>query len=514
MKAIVIGSGISGLITGCYLVKSGWEVTIYEQNNVIGGVTSQIEKEGFKWDLGQMLIEGIGPGEPIGVILSELELLDQIKTIRTERAYVFPDFDLYKPEKYNDFFWRREKLKELFPSDAQGIDKYYKFYIRMMDISTLAGRYERSKGMQSALLRMKLMLKLLPVISKKNWNAQRMSEYYFKSKKLQSIFLSILADFVAPPSQFMGLGIPFVNPESAFDENVPLKVSKMGEQPSYRYILGGMASLVNPLIKDIKKRDGKFQLRKAVTKIIIEKGKAVGILCKDGTKDAADLIIASGGAKEILLDAMDQENLPEAFILKVKDLPLMESVLMVHLGVNFDPSPYQKLSTVYYYGTYDVDESIKNCRRGIYHEGRDGFVIFIPTLFSPELAPPGHHAITIYTIAPDILNAGTWKERKEELAEKLLIEAEKVIPGLREHTKVKIILTPDDFKVITHLKHHAFGGVSPIMGKSGIPHKTPIQNLWFIGAQSQSGAGLPNIITDTARTMKIIFKSLKDKKSK
>jgi prolycopene isomerase len=509
MKAIIIGSGISGLIAGSYLVENGWEVTIYEQNNLIGGVTSQIEKGGFKWDLGQMLIEGIGSGEPIGLVLSELGIFDKVKTIRTERAYIFPDFDLYKPEKYSDLFWRREKLKELFPSDAEGLDNYYKFYVRMMEIATLARKSEGIKGIKSILLKIRIILKLLPVLTKKGWNAQRMSEYYFKSKKLQSIFLSILADFVAPPSQFLGLGIPFVNPEAAFDENMPLKVSKIGLHPSYRYVLGGMASLVNPIIEVIKKKDGKFQLRKTVNKIIIERGKAIGILCKDGTKDTADLIIASGGAKEILLDTIDQENIPDDFIFKVKDLPLMESILMVHLGVNFDPSPYQKLSTVYYYGTYDVDEAIKNCRQGIYHEGRDGFVIFIPTYFSPELAPSGHHTITIYTIAPDVLNKGSWKERKEELAEKLLIEAEKVIPGLREHTTVKIILTPDDFKIITHLKHHAFGGASPIMGKSVIPHKTPIQNLWFIGAQSQSGAGLPNIIADTARTMKSIFKSFK-----
>ena len=187
----------------------------------------------------------------------------------------------------------------------------------------------------------------------------------------------------------------------------------------------------------------------------------------------------------------------------------MESVFMVHLGIDLDPSPYQKLTTVYYYGIYDVDGAIKECRAGHYHEGKDGFVMFIPTLLSPKLAPAGHHAITVYTIAPNILNKGSWEERKEELAEKLLIEAEKIIPGIRKHTKAKFILTPDDFKEITHLKHHAFGGMAPIMGKDGIPHETPIKNLWFIGAQSESGAGLPNIIPDTGRTMKKILKKFK-----
>jgi phytoene dehydrogenase-like protein len=47
------------------------------------------------------------------------------------------------------------------------------------------------------------------------------------------------------------------------------------------------------------------------------------------------------------------------------------------------------------------------------------------------MAPPGCHAVTIYTIAPNRLRHGSWGERREELAEKLLGEAEKVIPGLR-----------------------------------------------------------------------------------
>jgi phytoene dehydrogenase-like protein len=352
-----------------------------------------------------------------------------------------------------------------------------------------------------------MIFKLLPLLPKRHWDAQKMMEYFFDSKKLQSVFLTILADFVTPPTQFIGLGVPLINPESSFDENMPLKLSDACEHSSYRYILGGMGSIVKTMADKIKEGGGKFQINKTVKKIIIEGGIAKGILCEDGTKDYANLIIASGGAQEIFLDIVGKENLPEDFILKILDIPLMESVFMVHLGIDFDPTPYQKLSTVYYYGNYNVDEAIKECKIGKYHEGRDGFVIFIPTLFSPELAPqPGHHALTIYTIAPNILNKGTWEERKEELAEKLLIEAEKIIPGLRDRAKVKVILTPEEFKKITHLKHHSFGGFAPIMGKSGGPHKSPIKNFWFIGAQSEGGAGLANLLPDTNRTMKKILK--------
>lgn len=509
MKAIIIGSGISGLTAACYLVKQGWEVTVYEQFNRIGGVTAPIEKEGYKWDLGQLIIERFGPDESVGKVLSEIDVLKKIRTIRAERTYVFPDFDLYKPENHEDNFWRKEKLAELFPSEVIGLEKYYKFYVRMWEIATLALKAKYSRGSKSMFLKLRMSIKLLPLLLKKNWNAHKMLEHFFNSKKLQAVFLANLADFMTPPTQFAGLGIPFLNPETAFDKDMPRKVSKIGEHPGLWYILGGVSSLIDVMVQTIKESGGTFKIDNVVKKIVVDNGVATSIILKDDSKDFADLIIASGGAKETFLDMVGIESLSDEFVQKIKDIPLMESVFMVHLGIDFNPITYQKNPVVYYYGTYEVERGIVECKSGKFHEGRDGFVIFIPSLVSPELAPPGYHTITIYTIAPNTLKEGTWEERREELADKLLIEAEKFIPGLREHTQTRVIITPDDFKKITHLKHHAFGGFSPVMGKSGIPHKTPIKNLWFVGAQSESGGSLVNIISDMGFTIKTILKSFK-----
>jgi len=91
------------------------------------------------------------------------------------------------------------------------------------------------------------------------------------------------------------------------------------------------------------------------------------------------------------------------------------------------------------------------------------------------------------------------------MTDRLLDCAEEAIPGLREHARVVVSMTPDDFKQRTHLDHHAFGGVSPVMGKSGMPHKTPIDGLWFLGAQSETAGGVPNVMLG-ART---VFRKIK-----
>lgn len=49
---IVIGSGFASLSAACYLAKDGWNVSIFEKNDTIGGRASQFSKEGFTFDMG------------------------------------------------------------------------------------------------------------------------------------------------------------------------------------------------------------------------------------------------------------------------------------------------------------------------------------------------------------------------------------------------------------------------------------------------------------------------------
>jgi phytoene dehydrogenase-like protein len=185
----------------------------------------------------------------------------------------------------------------------------------------------------------------------------------------------------------------------------------------------------------------------------------------------------------------------------------MESVHMVQLGIDFDPTPYQPQALCYYYNTNDLEAAVKRLRTGHYHEGKDGLLIYIPSLHSPVMAPSGYHAVTIYTVAPDTLSEGTWSSRREELADKLVAEAERHIPGLRQHTKTRLVLTPEDFRLRTHLKHHSFGGVPPIIGNKPPEHQTPICGLWFIGAQSESGGGVVNVMTGAQKTVRQILRN-------
>jgi phytoene dehydrogenase-like protein len=493
MNVAIIGSGVSGLTAALYMLKDGHSVTVFEQYESPGGVTGLLQKDGYSWEQGQMLLEGFGPGEPVGIVLEELGILDKIETVRDDRAYAFPDFQICSPDEYGGPAWRIEYLKQVFPAEQRNLDRYYRFYKRITRLRGLAFRAERESGIAAALLKLRMLLALLPVWTKRSWSAARMADHLFDDARLKAVFLALLADFVVPPSQFPGLGIPTINPEAAFERRMDLDIDGI-PQPSYRNIVGGCDALVRVMVEEIQARGGTIRCNAEVESIAIQQNRVTGVRLSDGTLEGAERVIASGGARETFFGLVGREHLPEDFAARIDDIPLMESVFMVHLGVDFDPTQYQRRPVCYYYRTYDFEQGIQEIRSGRFSEGEEGFVIYVPSVNSPAMAPDGHHAVTVYTIAPDTLEDGEWEERKEEYAEKLLNYADEVIPGLAKSAGPRVIVTPDDFKTRVRVSHHSFGGVAPVIGKSGAPYRTPIEGLWFIGAQSQGGAGVNNVI--------------------
>ncbi|NSW52626.1 MAG: NAD(P)/FAD-dependent oxidoreductase [Anaerolineae bacterium] len=505
MKAAVIGSGMSGLIAAAVLAQAGAEVTVYEQYEIPGGVTAPAEQDGFKWDLGQLLVEGLAPEESIGRILAELGVLERISVSKEDRGYVFPDFAVQKPPQYQGVQWRIEQLKRMFPADAAGLERYWRDYLRFLKVMALGRKLETAAGVRKAILTIQLYATLLPLFPKKDWSAERLMADYFQSERLRCVFISILADFFIRPSEFLGLGVFALNHETFYDCRLPKWLAPNTEQTYLYNVHGGISTLANALVERILELGGKVYTTCTVKKIKVINNRVTAVVDACGVVYPADVVVASGGAQETFFDLVGEDLLPAEFVQAVREVPLMDSIFMVHLGIDFDPSPFVHGVCTYYYGTYDIENGVAEALNGRYHEGRDGFVVHIPSLHTPAMAPQGCHAMTIYTICPDTLAQGDWDACKEEYADKLVAYAEQRIPGLAAHTRTRLVMTPDDFKKRTHVHHHAFGGLAPKMGKKGVPHHTPVEGLWFVGAQSESGGGLPGVVPGAYRTAKRIL---------
>ena len=482
MKIAIIGAGLGGLTFGALAAKDGHQVEIYDKNAAVGGVVALLEHEGYKFEQGPLLIGDMLPGEPLYELLKTLGIT--LETQRADRDIIMPDYDMIKPVEYEGPYWRRERLKKLFPEDAEGIDAYYRLYDDMLHIRWL------SMQPQTISNKIKLALAFLKIKKFAKMNAEELTRHFFKSEKIRTLFTGIFADFCADPNEIQGLGIVFMNFETAFDKRIPLEKNGVTYYPGYCYINGGCQKLPEALADYITSHGGKLHMNTLVEKVLVENGAAKGIRLADGREVAADMVVGCGAGKDFFEKTVGLEHLDDAYRKILREFKPMEAVFMLHLGVDFDPMQYMRSALYYCYGMYDLHGATEKLRTGVYHGGDDGYLLFVPSYHAPEFAPEGKHCLTIYTVAPDTLKEGSWEEVKERYARQLIELAERQLPGLRDHIVTMKIMTAEDYRRYTHMEKSSFGGVVPIWNQKNPPHVTNVKGLFFVGQQSENGGGL------------------------
>ena len=486
MKVIIIGAGLAGLTYGALAAKDGHEVIIYEKNSVPGGVVALCEYNGYKFEQGPLLIGDMLEGEPVYELLKSLDI--SLPTIRADRDISFPDFKLIRPDNYQGPYWRRDYLASIFPEEKEGLDKYYKFYDDVMHIRYL------STLPSNLINKLRLAFNFLKIKKYSKMNADELTKYFFKSEKIRLVYTGILADFCADPAEVIGLSTVFTNFETAFDERIPLNKNNKKYYPGFCYIEGGVQKMPEALADYITSHNGKIIYNTIVDKVLIENQKVKGVRLNDSTEVYGDIVIGCGSAKDFFKNQVGHEYLNEEYIKVLNEYKNMEGVFMLHLGVDIDPMQYLRSSLIYCYGMYDLHEATIKLRSGIYHEGDDGFLIFVPSHHAKDFAPAGHHCITLYTVAPDTLKDSSWEDKKEEYAAKLIKLAEAHIPELSKHIKEMKIMTPVEYRHLTHMSKSSFGGNVPIWNQKTPTHFTPVENLLFLGQQSENGGGMGAVI--------------------
>ena len=486
MKITIIGAGLGGLTFGALAARDGHEVEIFDKNSRPGGVVALLEHEGYKFEQGPLLIGDMLPGEGIYELLKSLGIT--LDTVRADRDIYMPDYKMSAPVDYQGPYWRRDRLKELFPEESDGIDAYYKFYDDVMNLRFIATQK------QTLVNKIRLALAFLKIKKYSKMNADELTRHFFKSEKIRTLYTGILADFCADPSEAQGLAVVFTNFETAFDKRIPLERKGKTYYPGYCYIKGGCQKIPEALADYITSHGGKIHYNTVVEKVIVENGKAKGIHLSGGEETKSDMVVGCGAGRDFFLETVGREHLDKEYLEILDSFRPMEAVFMLHLGVDFDPMEHLRAALVYCYGMYDLHAATEKLRSGVYHEGNDGYLIFVPSEHAPEFAPEGKHCVTIYTVAPDTLAEGDWESKKQEYAEKLISLAERQLPGLSKHIDTMKIMTARDYSEYTHMKKSSFGGVVPIWNQKNPTHKTPIEGLWFVGQQSENAGGLGNVI--------------------
>jgi len=266
------------------------------------------------------------------------------------------------------------------------------------------------------------------------------------------------------------------------------------------YPLGGSGKLADVLAETIRERGSEVRLHARVERIVVERGRAAGIVLGDGTRIDCRAVVSNADVKRTFLELVEPRHLPSDFLARVKAARPANSAFMVHLGVDFVP----------------------DTRPALHVSGEPDVAIEVLSLVDPSAAPPGHSTVGIVTLLPHE-EARTWfpagasgsrddwrqsteyAERKSTFGDRLIAAAEKVMPGLSAHIVLRTDASPVTYARYDWASDGSIYGVSS-SGRLNGP-KSPIPGLVVAGSAAQ-GAGVEAAVISGALVAKALAPGL------
>jgi phytoene dehydrogenase-like protein len=382
--AIVIGSGIGGLISGGILSKyNNKRVLILEKHYEIGGLTHEFRRGPYSWDVGVHYL-GRAIKDRLGDRIFQYLTGGRIKWNEIPGVYdkfMYPDFSL---EISADWKKHIDDLVKIFPDEKKAIYKYFR------DVKKGRAWYIRYFLISISPLFIRLPLKLINNLTKP-LALSRVGDYLDKNIKNPRLKAALI-------SRWGNQGLP---PEDC--------AFCMQALIDYHYMYGayfpdkGTEKIALMIEKTIEDSGGAIQANKEVTEIIIKDNKAVGVKFKDLSRPNhevqeafAPVIISNTGAWSTYLKLLPS-TLKLDIQKKLKDFFPGYSSVTLFLGLKESPEKIGlNAANLWIYQTYDHNEIVKATEGLLKGKAKFAFVSF-PSLKNNKA---GAHTAEIVTLVP------------------------------------------------------------------------------------------------------------------
>lgn len=471
---IVIGSGIGGLVTATQLAAKNAKVLVLESYLIPGGSAGYFERSGYRFDVGASMIFGFGTQGTTNLLTRALEAVNvSLETIpdRVQIHYHLPSgLDVKVHRDYEKYL---QELTAYFPQERQGIRKFYdecwkvfNCLNRMELLSLEEPGYLTRVFFQHPLACLGL-AKYLPQ------NTGDMARRYIKDPQLlKFIDMECYCWSVVPADM-----TPIINAGMVFSDR---------HYGGINYPKGGVGQIAQKLVEGLEKAGGKIQYSSRVTKILTEKGKAVGVQLASGEVYRAKRIVSNSTRWDTFGKLLPAEEMPQAEKKWQQRYKKSPSFLNLHLGVKAEVLPK---------GTECHHILLENWDK---MEAAEGTIfVSIPTLLDPDLAPAGYQII--HTFTPSWvedwqgLSASDYEQKKEIAAGRIIERLEKIFPGLDAGLDYMEVGTPRTHRRFLGREDGTYGPIPrrKLMGLLGMPfNRTAVPGLYCVGDSTFPGQGL------------------------
>ena len=483
MKIIVIGSGFGGLGAAVRLQTNGHDVIMLEKRDKPGGRAYVYEQDGFKFDGGPTVITA-------PFMIEELFTNAGRKTEDyVEMVPVTPFYRIFFDDKsffdYSDDLPAMvRQIRELNPDDVDG----YLEFVRRAEKIFEKGFTELA---DQPFLTPWDMMKIIPDMVKLE---SHRTVYGFVSKFVQNEKLRQILTF----HPLLVGGNPFQT------TSIYTLINFLERKWGVWFAKGGTGALVNGLVRLFEELGGQLQLNQDVAEILVEKGKTTGVRLRDGTEIKADAVVCNSEvawAYQNLLPASVRKKYTDR---KLERIRYSMSLVVIYFGTdrlyrgNDGPTLAHHdiiLGPRYKPLLSDIFTSKKVA---------DDFSLYLhmPTLTDPSLAPEGCEAFYVLSPVPHLGSGTNWRTAAKPYRDKIMQFLEdRYLPDLSKHIVSEHMITPLHFATtLSSYKGSAFS-VEPILTQSAWfrPHNRSeeLPNLYFVGAGTHPGAGLPGVLSSS-----------------
>jgi phytoene desaturase len=487
-KVIVIGAGFAGLSAASTLAQNGFDVTLLEKNNELGGRARKLEIEGFTFDMGPSWywMPDVFENYFKQFNTTVEEHYDLIRLDPSYAVFFSKEEVLRIPANLNEFYQLFEKYE---PGSSIQLKKFlaeaeYKYNVSMSDFvhkPSLSIFEFVDFRILNAALKMDLFKSISKYIHK-----------HFKNQKLIQ-----LLEF---PVLFLG----------AKPNETPALYSMMNYADIVLgtwYPMGGMFKIVEAMVNVAKQQGVKIKTGEVVEKINVKDGKAVSVV-SNGITYEVDVVIGAADYHHVEQNLLEEKyrNYSESYWKSRKMAP---SCLMYYIGLN------KKIEGLEHHNLF-FDTPFDLHAEEIYDRPQwPTKPLFYSTCASKtdkSVAPEGkENLVLLIPIAVDI-------EDTEEIREKhfnIMMERLEHLTGqsIKEHVIVKKSYAINDFKK----DYNSFGGNA--YGLANILRQTAIlkpslknkkvRNLYYAGQLTVPGPGVPPSIISGQVAAKEIIKRFK-----
>jgi phytoene desaturase len=494
MRIVVIGSGFGGLGAAIRLAARGHEVEIFEKRDKVGGRAYVYEVNGFKFDGGPTVITAPFMFDDLFAAAGRRRE-DYFELVPVEPFYRIFNHEGRHFDYNGDEEFILNQIEQWNPDDRAGYQEF---------MATTRAIFQKGfvELADKPFLKFTDMLKVAPdLIRMQSYR----SVYGYVSKYVKNEFLRRCFSF----HPLLIGGNPFDAP------SIYAMIHYLEREWGIHYAIGGTGAIVAGMAKLFSELGGKIHLNAGVDEILVDpnnRQRVTGLRLEDGTIHKADSVISNADVAFTYKNLIKSEYRRKYTDHKVDSMKYSMSLFVIYFGTKkrYTDSNLKHHNII-------LGERYKGLLSDIFGQNSlaEDFSLYlhVPTFTDPSIAPEGCEGFYVLSPVPNLGANIDWTTAAKPYRDVIMQFLEdNYLPDLQENIIAEHYIDPLHFQNTLNSHVGAAFSVQPILLQSAWfrPHNRSedFSNLYFVGAGTHPGAGLPGVLSSSIIVENLIGSAL------